>query len=154
MKSFLYISIIFTCCLCFSCKKNINKLHGSWNYIDEALPFGGERKKIVFNCDNTFLLNIYTTTDIIGDTCKTDEYNEYVKGTYDVKGSYLYLDGNFATDSTYKTIKNGGCYRNGNYSNKIKIKFDGDKLEFTEEGTNRAYSYTKWYLKTSMLNCK
>lgn len=77
------------------------------------------------SCDSFYVdLTTYSKVNYYEDSCFNDGvWREYAKGTYQVKGDTLFLEGNF-TKPNYKQ-KISGCYRNGRYRPSFKIKSSG-----------------------------
>lgn len=77
------------------------------------------------SCDSFYVdLTTYSKVNYYEDSCfNNGVWKEYAKGTYQVKGDTLFLEGNF-TKPNYKQ-KISGCYRSGRYRPSFKIKSSG-----------------------------
>ena len=77
------------------------------------------------SCDSFYVdLTTYSKVNYYEDSCFNNGiWKEHAKGTYNVKGDTLLLEGDF-TKSNYKQ-KISGCYRNGRYLPSFKIKSSG-----------------------------
>lgn len=83
-----------------------------------------------FTCDSFYVdLTTHSKVNYYEEDCfQNGVWKEYAKGTYQVKGDTLRLNGTF-TKSNYKQ-KISGCYRNGQYITNFKIKSTSkDKLQ-------------------------
>jgi hypothetical protein len=113
---FLPFILFFLLITVNSCdKRKIEKLHGTWEFIKKT-DTGNHLYLITFDCDDVFYFK--WTTPRINWRCDSTFYHDdsnYVKGTYEVNGKDLLLNGSYYTDSTYTTLKTGGCGKSGAY---------------------------------------
>lgn len=100
-------------------------LQGVWSQDsivnrEQLLSFTKHDFKI--SCDSFYVdLTTFSKVNYYEDSCfNNGVWKEYAKGTYQVKGDTLFLEGNF-TKPNYKQ-KISGCYRSGRYRPSFKIK--------------------------------
>ncbi len=103
-------------------------LQGVWNQdtvanADQLLNY--TQHKFKFSCDSFYVdLTTHSKVNYYEEECfNAGIWKEYAKGTYSVSGDTLFLKGTF-TKANYKQ-KVSGCYRNGQYINKFKLKSIG-----------------------------
>ncbi|ADY53825.1 hypothetical protein Pedsa_3290 [Pseudopedobacter saltans DSM 12145] len=109
-------------------------LQGFW--AEDSVPLQDklvsyEKYYLKFTCDS-FYLNIknYSKVNLNGGDCyNKNEWQEYVKGTYEVNKDTLHLNGAFVS-STYRFKPQGDCYRFGNFKEEFILKkISADSLE-------------------------
>ena len=100
-------------------------LQGVWNQdsvasADKLLNY--TQHKFKFSCDSFYVdLTTHSKVNYYEEACYNQGiWKEYAKGTYVVSADTLFLTGTF-TKENYKQ-KVSGCYRNGRYLSKFKIK--------------------------------
>jgi hypothetical protein len=103
-------------------------LQGVWSQdsiVNKESLLSFTKHDFKISCDSFYVdLTTYSKVNYYEDSCFNDGvWREYAKGTYQVKGDTLFLEGNF-TKPNYKQ-KISGCYRNGRYRPSFKIKSSG-----------------------------
>lgn len=141
----LLFPVLFVLCVVFSCRRLPNvqgegspTLQGIWNQdsvvnADKLLNY--TQHKFKFTCDSFYVDFVtHSKVNYYADSCfNNGVWQEYAKGTYQVKSDSIFLTGTF-TKSNYKQ-KISGCYQIGQYIKTFKIK-SADTSRLILEGTD------------------
>ncbi len=71
-------------------------------------------------------MKTFNYTDI-ADSCGSTWY-EYMKGTWEISCDSILFTGMYYTDSTYQTVKTGGCHNSGSYIQLFYARDNADTL--------------------------
>lgn len=103
-------------------------------------------RHITFYCFDTFSMELKTYHDAIekDPALGTDDYTEYVKGSYTTVGKSINLTGHYYTDGNYTVIadSNNTPYTWGNYHVEGTFKLDDKRLVVTPTSTENTTSTT------------